>query len=63
MSEGTLRILGHITNARFLDVGSCRQVIGGTLEGKTFYSEPIEDIDGDIVITAKGSYRFSRSIH
>ncbi|MBD9511559.1 hypothetical protein IB265_32915 [Ensifer sp. ENS10] len=63
MSEGTQRILGTITNARFLDIGSFRQVVGGTLEGKTFYSEPIEGIDGDIIKTKSGNYRYSRSIH
>ncbi|OWZ90421.1 hypothetical protein B9J07_27940 [Sinorhizobium sp. LM21] len=63
MSEGTQRILGLITNARFIDIGSYRQIVGGTLEGKTFYSEPIDGIDGDVIQTASGNYRFSRSIH
>ena len=56
-------ILGVITNARFLSIGTDKQVLGGTLEGKTFYSDTIEDIDGDIIKTASGAYRFTRSIH
>lgn len=55
--------LPHITNARFLDIAPGKQVLGGTLEGKTFYSHPIEEIDGDVIKTAVGSYRYSRSIH
>ena len=55
-------VLGTITNARFLDIGDQKQVVGGTLEGKTFYSEPVEEIDGDIIHTAQGSFRY-RSIH
>jgi hypothetical protein len=60
---GVELLLGTITNARFLDIGTDKQVVGGTLYGKTFYSEPIEELDGDIIRTATGSYRFSRNIH
>lgn len=56
-------LLGTITNARFLDIGGRRQVCGGTLNGRTFYSEPVDEIDGDVIRTAAGNYRFSRSIH
>lgn len=53
-----------ITNARFLDIGDGKHVVGGTLEGRTFYSAPIEQIDrDDIIRTAEGSFRYSRSIH
>lgn len=55
--------LGLITNARFLDIGTNKQVLGGTLNGRTFYSAPIEEVDGDVIRTAEGSFRFSRSIH
>jgi hypothetical protein len=62
MSE-TQRIVGHVTNARFLTIGSDKQVLAGTLDGKTFYSEPIIELDGNIIRTANGSFRYSRSIH
>jgi hypothetical protein len=52
--------IGLITNARFLDIGSNRQVVGGTLAGRTFYSEPIIEIDGNLIRTATGSFRYSR---
>ena len=55
--------IGLITNARFLDIGANKQVLGGTLNGRTFYSAPIEEIDGDVIRTAEGRFRFSRSIH
>ena len=54
-----VQLLGVITNARFLNIGS-KQIVGGTLAGRTFYSMPVEDIDGDIIRTADGSYRFTR---
>ena len=60
MRQGEIQ--GVITNARFLDIGG-RQIVAGTLAGKTFFSQPIEEIDGDIIRTATGSFRFSRSIH
>lgn len=70
MSDNRNVILGTIRNARFLDIGGNRQVIGGTIyghpdnpEGSTFYSEPIETDEGDVIHTAKGSFRYSRSFH
>ncbi|QWY83082.1 hypothetical protein [Rhizobium phage RHph_X66] len=63
MSEGTQRIVGHVTNARFLTIGSDKQVLAGTLNGKTFYSEPIIELDGNIIRTANGSFRYSRNLH
>lgn len=54
--------LAVITNARFIDIGNSRQVVGGTLNGATFYTSPIIEIDGDVVRTAEGSFRFFRSI-
>lgn len=55
--------IAHITNARLLDIGGQRQVVGGTLNGVTFYTPTIIDIDGDIVRTESGNFRISRSIH
>jgi hypothetical protein len=66
MTAAALKIVDEeletITNARFLTVGTDKQVVGGTLNGQTFYSNPIIEIDGDIIRTASGSYRF-RSFH
>ncbi len=51
-----------ITNARFLSIGTNKQVVGGTLHGQTFYTAPIQEIDGDTIRTAEGSFRFSKDI-
>lgn len=51
-----------ITNARFLSIGD-RQVCAGTLDGKTFYSDPIQEIDGNIIRTEKESFRYSKDFH
>lgn len=50
-----------ITNARFLDIGF-KQVVAGTLDGKSFYSEPVLESDGEIIVTRSATYRISRSI-
>lgn len=52
-----------ITNARFLDIGAKYPIVAGTLNGETFYSPPVVEIDGDLLKTTSGNFRFSRSIN
>lgn len=63
-------LIGEIRNARFLDIGSSKQMLAGTIyghpkhaDGTTFYSAPILDIEDDLVRTDEGWLRFSGSIH
>lgn len=61
LSSNTSQIRGTIANARFLDIGE-RQIVAGTLGDKTFYSPPVEGMDGDVIHTAEGSFRIQRSL-
>lgn len=58
---------GRIVNARFVDIGSNRVVLAGTAEnmeglrdGATFYSDPVDQIDGNIAKCGDQSFKFER---
>ncbi|WLR90921.1 hypothetical protein [Shinella zoogloeoides] len=64
-----MRYLGMLTNARFLDVGANRVVVAGTTrgvegrpDGSTFYTEPVDEIDGNIAKCGDGYFRFQRNL-
>lgn len=57
-----------ITNARFVDIGSNRVVLAGTAsgmegyrDGQTFYSEPVDAIDGSVVRCGEQEFKFERN--
>lgn len=62
-----MRYMGMLTNARFLDVGANRIVVGGIAQGvegrpdgSTFYTEPVDEIDGNIAKCGDGYFRFHK---
>jgi len=61
--------LGVLKNARFLDVGTNRVVVGGTTQGftnkpdgQTFYTDPVDEIDGNIVRCGEQTFRIERNL-
>jgi len=64
-------ITGVIKNARFIDIGDSRQIVGGQIyhdargrwpDGHTIYTSTVLDIEDDIVVTRNSRYRIERRV-